>query len=97
MKKLYIFIASLLLCACSAEQAEEFAFRKTAENDLIKMCSSEGKDESCEQSVKDQIKSCMVKSNWRKYLEAEDDEKEMMRFVTSFYPCFKDKNGNSYF
>jgi len=46
---------------------------------------------------REQIKSCMEKSDWRRYLDNEKDEKELQRFIDQFFPCFRDANGNSYF
>ena len=47
--------------------------------------------------VKEQIESCMEKSDWRKYVDNDEDEEELKRFIGEFFPCFKDSNGNPYF
>ncbi len=95
MKKSSVFIILLLIGGCTTEQAEEFAFRKTMEYQLIDDCGKENKE--CIKAVKEQIESCMKKSDWRKYVNNDEDEKEMKRFISKFFPCFKDSNGNSYF
>jgi len=88
------FALPTLLTGCSDEQIEEFAFRKTMEYELIELCDN---DEECIQAVKDQIKECMEKSDWRRLLDNEDDEEEMGRFTTKFYACIVDSEGNPYF
>jgi len=94
-KKSSVFIILLLIGGCTTEQAEEFAFRKTMEYQLIDDCGKE--DKECIKAVKEQIESCMKESDWRKYVNNDEDEKEMKRFINKFFPCFKDSNGNSYF
>ena len=95
MKKRTVIFILLLLGGCSAEQTEEFAFRKMMEYQLSEDCGEDNKE--CIKAVKEQIESCMKKSDWRKYLENDEDEEEMKRFISVFFPCFKDSNGNSYF
>ncbi len=58
---------SLFLLACSEDQIEELAFRKTLEYGLIDLCGEE--DKACISAVETQSQSCMNKSNWRAYLE----------------------------
>jgi len=94
MKRI-VFIFPLLIGGCSAEQTEEFAFRKTMEYQLKDKCGEESKE--CIKAVEEQIESCMKKSDWRKYLESNEDQEEMKRFISDFFPCFKDSNGNSFF
>jgi PBP1b-binding outer membrane lipoprotein LpoB len=95
MKKSTVLIISLLIGGCSGEQVEEFAFRKTMEHQLKNECGEENKE--CIKAVEEQIESCMKKSDWRKYLENDEDEGEMKRFISEFFPCFKDSDGRSYF
>lgn len=95
MKLLCMIIAMLCLAACSEKQAEEFAFRKVLELELIKLCGDA--DKECGEAVKTQIKGCMEKSDWRKYLQSQDDKAEFKRFTNAFYACIVDKNGKPYF
>jgi hypothetical protein len=41
----------------------------------------------------------MKQSDWERYADSDEDrdEEEMYRFVSEFFPCFKDPDGNSYF
>jgi len=64
MKVVITLIISFFLVGCSEKQIEEFAFRKTLEHDLIDLCGED--DKGCIAAVKSQVKTCMVKSNWRK-------------------------------
>jgi hypothetical protein len=95
MMKFSVLIILLLIGGCTAEQVEEIAFRKVMEYQLIDDC-GEG-DKACIKAVKEQIQSCMEKSDWRKYVNSAEDEEEMKRFIGEFFPCFKDPNGSSYF
>ena len=95
MMKYSVFIILLLIGGCTAEQVEEIAFRKVMEYQLIDDCGED--DKACIEAVKEQIESCMIKSDWRKYVKSDEDEEEMKRFVGEFFPCFKDSSGNSYF
>ena len=95
MRVIAIFIFLLLITACSAEQAEELAFRKVLEYELIELCGDE--DNECIAAVKAQIKDCMVKSNWRDYFNAQEDEAELRRFTIDFYSCIVDPEGEPYF
>jgi len=95
MMKYSVLIILLLIGGCTAEQVEEIAFRKVMEYQLIDDCGED--DKACIKAVKEQIESCMEKSDWRKYVNNDEDEAEMKRFIGEFFPCFKDSNGNSYF
>jgi hypothetical protein len=95
MKKISVFVILLLIGGCTAEQVEEIAFRKVMEYQLIDECGED--DEECIKAVEEQIEFCMEKSDWRKYVNSDDDDDEMKRFINEFFPCFKDPNGNSYF
>lgn len=95
VKIFFMLIAVVLLGACSAEQTEEFAFRKTMEYQLIERCGED--DEACIAAVEAQIKTCMAQSDWRKYVRNDEDEAELNRFIRAFFPCFKDADGNPYF
>ena len=95
MKKTALIFIVLLLGGCSEAQVEEFAFRKSMEYQLKDDCGDD--NEECIKAVEEQIASCMEKSDWRKYLENDKDEAELKRFISEFFPCFKDANGNSYF
>lgn len=95
MKICGILFICLFLISCSEGGIEEFAFKKTLEISLIDLCGEE--DKECIDAVKSQISGCMEKSNWRKYLESEDDQDELNRFTKEFYSCIVDKDGNPYF
>ncbi len=95
MMKYFAFMIVLLIGGCTAEQAEELAFRKVMEYQLTDECGEDNK--ACIEAVEEQIKACMEKSDWRKYVNNGEDEAEMKRFINQFFPCFKDPNGNSYF
>jgi len=94
VKIVALLFALVLVSSCSEKQIEELTFRKTLEYDLIELCE---KDEKCINSVKSQIKDCMVKSDWRKYLEDQDSQNELKRFTKEFYSCVIDEEGNPYF
>ena len=95
MKFIFILLLTLFLIGCTDGQVEEFAFRNILEHDLIELCSKD--DKKCISAVKAQIKDCMVKSNWRRYLDNEDSEEELNRFTSVFYACIVDSEGNPYF
>ena len=95
MNKIFISAWLLLLVGCSTEQTEEFVFRKVLEYQLKEECGEENKQ--CITDVEEQIQACMRESDWRAYLDNEEDEEEMKRFINAFFPCFKDANGNSHF
>lgn len=95
MKSIPILFFVLLLTGCTAEQAEEFAFRKTMEYQLKEECGK--KDKACIQAVEEQIESCMQKSEWKKYVDDSENEAEMQRFIRAFFPCFKDARGKPLF
>lgn len=94
MKKLTIAILGCFLCACSSDKLEEFVFKQTLEFSLVELC--EG-DESCKKAIKEQISPCMEKSDWRTFLDNEDDEAELSRFTREFYSCIVDEKGDPYF
>jgi hypothetical protein len=88
-------ILPVFLSGCSESQIEEFAFRKTMEHELTELCGET--DKACISAVKSQVKDCMVSSDWRKYLKNDESEEEFNRFVTEFYGCIVDSDGNPYF
>lgn len=94
MRTLAILFCLLLLTACSAENAEEFVFRKNLEYQLVKLCDDE---EACITAVKTQTKACMESSNWRDFLNNQDDTAELNRFTVAFYGCLLDPEGLPYF
>lgn len=94
MKALRITMLACLLSACSSDKLEEFVFKQTLEFSLVELC--EG-DETCKKAVKEQISPCMEKSDWRTFLNNEDDEAELARFTQSFYSCIVDGEGDPYF
>jgi len=94
MTKLPTIAILLLVTGCSPEQTEEFVFKKTMEYQLKDDC---GEDTDCISAIEEQIESCMKNSDWRNYLKNSEDEEELNRFVKTFFPCFKDHDGNSYF
>lgn len=93
MIKNTVIILLLLIGGCSAEQTEKFVFQKVLEYQLKDDC---GDDKECVHAVEEQIEACMEKSDWKRYVE-NDDDKELERFVNLFFPCFMDPNGNPYF
>lgn len=95
MKLLTLLTVILIISGCSERQAEEFAFRKTMEYSLKDLCGD--KDSDCYNAIESQIKSCMEKSEWRRYLNDSENEVELERFINEFYPCFKKADGSSYF
>ncbi len=95
MKLFSIVLVSLILCACSEDAVEEFAFRKSLEYGLTEKCGED--DKECVNAVQTQLKGCMEKSNWRKFVASEDDPVETKRFTQEFYACIVDSEGNPYF
>jgi len=95
MNRLFYPITILLITGCSGEEVEEFAFRETMEYQLKNKCGEENKE--CLKAIEEQIDSCMKTSDWKKYLDSDEDQEEMQRFIYKFFPCFKDPNGNPYF
>ena len=95
MKRLFLLTICLLIGGCSSEMVEELAFRKVMEYQLKDECGDE--DKACIAAVEAQIEFCMKQSDWRQFLENEEDEEELKRFVSEFFPCFKDSEGSSYF
>jgi hypothetical protein len=96
MRVLFLITSLLIVNGCSEDAIEEFAFRKTIEFDLLEKCEEIGR--GCAAAVEKQIKSCMIKSDWKAYVDSDtDDDKEVMKFVDKFYPCFKDAKGEPYF
>jgi len=83
----------ILLSGCSEDKVEEFAFRKSMQYNLNKLCEE---DEQCKSDVKSQIGDCMESSDWRNIIDDESDE-SMQAFIKLFYPCFNDENGKPYF
>ena len=95
MKRLLLLIICLIIGGCSSEMVDELVFRKVMEYQLKDECRDE--DKACIKAVEAQIESCMIQSDWRQFLENEEDEEETQRFVSEFFPCFKDSDGNAYF
>ncbi len=95
MRVFGILLMLVSLWSCSEGQMEEFAFRKTLELSLLDLCGEE--DKQCIAAVKSQISGCMEKSNWRKYLQDQDNEEELNRFTSEFYSCIVDEEGYPYF
>ena len=95
MNRTCILALSLLIGGCSAEQFDEFVFRKVMEYQLKDECGEE--NEKCYAAIEAQIESCMKKSDWRTYLDSDGDHAETQRFIRDFFPCFKDENGKPYF
>jgi hypothetical protein len=96
MKKMFSAIFVLFcLTGCSEGDVEEFVFRETLKYNLADVCGKE--DKGCISAVDSQTKSCMEKSNWRKFLNSKDDKEESIRFKTEFYACIVDPQGKPYF
>ncbi len=94
MKKSIVILLFVMLVGCTEQQAEEFAFRKTLEYLLIDLCEEE---KACVNAVETQLKSCLEKSDWRRYLENDEDEAEYQRFTSVLYSCIVDEEGQPYF
>lgn len=94
IKKLILISIMLMTGACSTEKMEEFVFKKTLELSLQELCDG---DEACDKAIEAQITPCMEKSNWRAFLNNEDDEEELSRFTREFYSCIVDEHGEPYF
>ncbi len=95
MTRLFLLTICLLIGGCSGEIIEELAFRKVMEYQLKDECGDE--DKACVEAVEAQIESCMKQSDWRRFLENEEDEEELKRFTSEFFPCFRDPDGEAYF
>ena len=95
MTRLFLLTICLMIGGCSGEMIEELVFRKVMEYQLKDECRDE--DKACIAAVEAQIESCMLQSDCRQFLENEEDEQEMKRFISEFFPCFKDPEGNAYF
>ncbi|MDH5786473.1 MAG: hypothetical protein OEZ16_12815 [Chromatiales bacterium] len=95
MKLPIILLLSLTLLACTDSMVEEFAFKQTLEYSLIDLCGKE--DKACIAAVESQIDDCMEKSDWRRYMDSDEDEEELNRFTSEFYACIVDEEGNPYF
>jgi len=88
-----LLLLLIVISGCSNDQVEEFAFRKSMQYNLSKLCEE---DKQCKSGVKSQISECMESSDWRNIIDNESDE-SMQAFIKKFYPCFKDENGDPYF
>lgn len=95
MKVISIALVSLVLISCSDSMIEEVVFRKTLESSLIELCGET--DKMCIEAVKNQISGCMEQSNWRQYLNDQENPEEFQRFTSKFYSCIVDKDGNPIF
>lgn len=95
MKIFGIVLISLSLFSCSEGQFEELVFRTTLKFSLVELCGEE--DKECITAVKSQVSDCMKKSDWRKYLNDQDNQDEFNRFTKAFYSCIVDENGDPYF
>ncbi|MFV2061347.1 MAG: hypothetical protein ACC653_11740 [Gammaproteobacteria bacterium] len=94
MKIILLVFTLVFLFGCT-DSFQELAFRKTLEYELIDLCGK--KDKKCIAAVKSQIKNCMIKSNWKKFVENQNSDTELKRFTTEFYSCVVDENGEPYF
>jgi len=95
MKAISILFVSICILSCSAEETEEFAFRKSFEFQLIRKCPENHPD--CANDIKSQIKECMVESDWRKFLNDQENKEELKRFTEDIFSCIVDKDGRPYF
>ena len=57
----------------------------------------EEQDPECAAAIEAQIVQCMQDSDWKRFLDSDEDEEELLRFTRAFFPCFKDPRGNPYF
>jgi hypothetical protein len=85
----------MVVSGCSQERVEEFSFRKALEFNLMGLCGDE--DPDCKEAVKTQTRDCMVKGDWRSYLEDEENPEQLARFTREFYACVVDADGEPYF
>ena len=83
-----------LLAGCGQAAMEEFAFRKTLEHRLTKLCED---DAPCVEAVKEQSGECMEHADWRTYLNDSENEKKKLVFMAGFFSCVVDSDGNPYF
>lgn len=93
--KCLIPLMLLAVTGCSEQQVEELVFRKTLEYDLKERCGEN--NDACYAAVEDQIRECMRKSEWKRYLDSHENEEELQRFMREFFPCFQDAGGNPLF
>lgn len=93
LPKVLIISLIVVLSGCDQNAATEWTFRKTLEFQLKGEC----QDEACKLAVSKQIKACMVKASWRDYIENKDDDAAQEKFILTFFPCFVDVEGKSYF
>lgn len=94
MKFFSLILAFACCAACNQKNTQEFAFRETLKYQLIKQCDD---DKECANAVKTQTQACMEKGNWFHYVNNQEDEAEEQRFITVFYSCIVDSEGNPYF
>lgn len=94
MKYLVLILALILISSCSDNQVEEIAFRKVLEYQLVDLCKE---DKKCIDAVKSQTKACMVKSDWKRYVDNQDNQQELKKFTDKFYACIVDEKGEPYF
>lgn len=88
-------VSTALTTGCDQWDPEELAFRKTMEYNLVEACGDD--DQACVDAVKSQLKGCMEKSDWKGFVNDSDNEAEKQRFVSEFYSCVVDEDGNPYF
>lgn len=93
MKVLITVLTVTLLAACSDYDIQHFVFKKIMNESLLEMCDG---DEACNVAVEEQIDACMEEADWLTYTNSNDDDKELIRFMTEFYPCFKGPDGEAY-
>lgn len=90
-----LLVILILMCSgCSQRGVEEFAFRESLKYGLLKTCEE---DETCKALVKEQIKGCIESSDWKSFLDNQDDETIKNKFLTEFYGCLVDGDGNPLF
>jgi len=95
MKIFFLIFISFFLIGCSGDKIQELVFRKTLERNLIELCGDE--DKECIAAVESQIENCLEKSDWKKFVDNQDDQNENNRFSKELYSCIVDSEGNPYF
>jgi hypothetical protein len=95
MRLIRLTLVLFFIVSCSDVDIEKIAFRETLQHNLKELCGEE--DKPCIAAVEAQTERCMEQSNWRQYMSDEDNEEEYERFVTEFYSCIVDPQGQPYF
>ena len=96
-KLIFLGLFTLLLAACTQEQVGNYVFEKTLQSGLIEECNKKPDAKACNKLVQQQIKGCLKKSGNFAEFDKNKNPQKMIKFVKTFYPCFKDKEGKALF